>query len=224
MTFTVKIALQPFEIAFEAGSIAEAVAILQEPDNELSKLAALATGVAVAESQDEAPVVATETAPAKRTRKSKNQPDPATAVAPPPLAVPVPEAALTAPAAPVAVAPPPPPPPAPVAPAAPPVAGPLSQRVIRIVETIRDKVTGSPDGGAAYLSWLANPALGITDGDTVEKRLVNWVATTGAIMKATDKDGPTFQELIDALAFTPDDRLVAINSVSADLARALSLT
>lgn len=181
----------------------------------------------------------------KRGRKPKA---PVEAVAPAPI--PVPDAAPPAPPAPVdatpnaggipafldrnappvAVAPPPPPmvaPPVPAAPAAPvspPVGGPISKRVIRIVETIRDKVKDAPDGGAAYLLWLANPALNINKGNTVEKRLVNWVAATKVITPVTDdQSGPTFQELIDVLSFAGDDRLLSLDAMSKDIADALQI-
>lgn len=173
MTFTVKIALQPFEVAFEAGSIAEAVAILTEPDNELSKLAALANGTATDDGSEEpagdAPV-AEKPAPAKRGRKTKAAPE---AVAPPPM--PVPDAAP--PPAPVAPAPvdacpippfldrttgaaaptlaPPPPAPAP-APAAPPPVGVLGPKVIAELNRRKE---GQPDQGAGLIAWLAGAGL-----------------------------------------------------------------
>lgn len=178
MTFTVKIALQPFEVAFEAGSIAEAVAILTEPDNELSKLAALANGTATddGDEQPETAPTAEKPAPAKRGRKPKAAPE---AVAPPPMPVPdaAPPMSVTAPA-PVATAPavdagpipafldrsqgalaPPPAVPAPVAapaPAAPPPVGVLAPKV---VAELNRRKEGQPDGGAGLIAWLAGAGL-----------------------------------------------------------------
>ncbi len=168
MTFTVKIALQPFEVAFEAGSIAEAVAILTEPDNELSKLAALANGTATDDGSEEpagdAPVATP--APAKRGRKPKAAPE---AVAPPPMPVPdaappAPPAAAPAPvvAAPAPIAPPPvvaaPPPPAP-APVAPPAATPPGVLAPKVVAELNRRKEGQPDNGAGLVAWLAGAGL-----------------------------------------------------------------
>jgi hypothetical protein len=163
VTFTVKIALQPFEVAFEAGSIAEAVAILTEPDNELSKLAALANGTAMEDAAEDEPA-ATDAPKAKRGRKSKQTVE---AVAPPPM--PVPDAAPPAPApAPVpaetaTLAPPPPvvaapPPPAPVAPA-PVAATPPGVLAPKVVAELNRRKEGQPDNGAGLIAWLAGAGL-----------------------------------------------------------------
>lgn len=170
MTFTVKIALQPFEVAFEAGSIAEAVAILTEPDNELSKLAALANGTATEDAAEDGDTPTAADAPkAKRGRKSKQTVE---AVAPPPM--PVPDAAPPAPpvpvtAAPAPVAPPPPvvaapppaPAPAPVAPpaATPPAATPPGVLAPKVVAELNRRKEGQPDNGAGLIAWLAGAGL-----------------------------------------------------------------
>lgn len=183
MTFTVKIALQPFEVAFEAGSIAEAVAILQEPDNELSKLAALATGVDTGAPEE----VAETTAPVKKERKKRGSveavapaPIPVPDAAPPAPPVPAPAAAPVAAdtgipafldrtnqAAPVAVAPPPPmvaPPAAPVAPVSPPV-GVLGAKV---VAELKRRGDGAADQGAGLVAWLAGAGLCVPGCSFVE--------------------------------------------------------
>ncbi|MGX9443914.1 hypothetical protein ACWX0K_15230 [Nitrobacteraceae bacterium UC4446_H13] len=179
MTFTVKIALQPFEVAFEAGSIAEAVAILTEPDNELSKLAALANGTATddgdgsEEPAGDAPV-AEKPAPAKRGRKAKAAVE---AVAPPPMPVPdAPPMSVTAPApvdagpippfldrttgaaTPTLAPPPPAPAPAPAAPApaAPPPVGVLAPKVIA---ELKAKLAANPGTEKEWVLWLASAGL-----------------------------------------------------------------
>lgn len=189
MTFTVKIALQPFEVSFEAGSIGEAVSILQEPGNELSKLAALATG-AGGEDPDEAPAAETDK-PARKPRKPRGGADPATAVAPPPLAVPTPAPVSGDPgpipafldrtnAAPVAVAPPPPVP-APVAPPVPAAPPPVGVLAPKVVAELKRRAVGSADGGAALVAWLAGAGLCVP--------------------------GATFDEACDCVAFLTDDKL-----------------
>lgn len=191
MTFTVKIALQPFEVAFEAGSIAEAVAILTEPDNELSKLAALASGTG-SEETGQGGEVATAAAPAKKERKKRGAA--VEAVAPPPI--PVPDAAPPAPPVPApvdtgipafldrtgtatAVAPPPPmvAPPAPVAPASPPV-GVLAAKV---AAELKRRGEGAADQGAGLVGWLAGAGLCVP--------------------------GATFQEAVECVLFLSDEKL-----------------
>jgi hypothetical protein len=181
MTFTVKIALQPFEVSFEAGSIGEAVAILQEPGNELSKLAALATGATDSAGEETETAATTETDKPKRGRRPKNQPDPATAVAPPP--VPVPTAPAPAPAPTptgevATIAPPPVPAPAAPAPAAPPPVGVLAAKV---VAELKRRGEGAADNGAALVAWLASAGLVVP--------------------------GATFQEAIDCVSFLDDAKL-----------------
>jgi hypothetical protein len=199
VTFTVKIALQPFEVAFEAGSIAEAVAILSEPDNALASLAALAVGGSTDTDEAEQPESSTgaETpTKGRRGRKPKNPPVEAQAPAP----IPVPSAPAApvdttpnvngipafldraaapspAPAAPAAVTLAPPPPPAPAAPVAPPV-GTLAPKV---VAELKRRAEGSADGGQGLADWLAG---------------------AGVIVK-----GATFQEAVDCVAFLDDAKL-----------------
>lgn len=204
MTFTVKIALQPFEVAFEAGSIAEAVAILSEPDNALASLAALAVGGSTETDEAEQPETSTgaETpTKGRRGRKPKSPPVEAQAPAPIPVpdAAPAPAAPVDttpnangipafldrtqqAPAAPVAVAPPPPPAPAPAAPVAPPV-GTLAPKV---VAELKRRAEGSADGGQGLADWLAG---------------------AGVIVK-----GATFQEAVDCVAFLDDAKLGPITT------------
>ena len=179
MTFTVKIALQPFEVAFEAGSIAEAVAILEDPQNELSKLAALANGSSEEAETGTAAEVTEQPDKPKRGRKPKAAPE---AVAPAPIpvgdqkppAAPAPDTTPNAggiPAfldrsAPAAVAPPPPapvaPPPAPM----PPV-GKLSGPVIA---ELNKRKEGSADNGAALVAWLSGAAL-VVPGATYDEAI-----------------------------------------------------
>jgi hypothetical protein len=201
VTFTVKIALQPFEVAFEAGSIAEAVAILSEPDNALASLAALAVGGSTDTDEAEQPETSTgaETpTKGRRGRKPKNPPVEAQAPAP----IPVPDAAPPAPVdttpnangipafldraaapspapAPAAAAATlaPPPPPAPAAPVTPPV-GTLAPKV---VAELKRRAEGSADGGQGLADWLAG---------------------AGVIVK-----GASFQEAVDCVAFLDDAKL-----------------
>lgn len=171
MTFNVKIVMQPFEVSFEAGSIAEAVSILSDPENEIAKLAALAT-----DTSEEAPETSSEPAaePKKRGRKAKAAVE---AVAPAPIPVPSAPAApvdttpgasgipafldRTAQApAPVAVAPPPPVAPAPVvaAPAAPPPP-PVGVLGPKVIAELNRRKEGQPDGGAGLIAWVASAGL-----------------------------------------------------------------
>ena len=144
--------------------------------------------------------------PKKRGRKSKNQPDPATAVAPAPI--PVPDAAPVAPAAPVDTAPnangipafldraaapaappapaapvatmaPPPPPGAPAAPKPP-----VGTLAPKIVAELRTRATGTPDGGAGLVAWLAGAALVVPNA--------------------------TFEEALECLQFLTDEKLAPV--------------
>lgn len=174
MTFNVKIVMQPFEVSFEAGSIAEAVSILSDPENEIAKLAALATDTGDDEPQEpaitasEAPTTAE---PKKRGRKAKA---PVEAVAPAPLPVPSTPAApvnttpgasgipafldRTAQApAPVAIAPPPPVAPAPVVAAPPPP--PVGVLGPKVIAELNRRKEGQSDGGAGLIAWVASAGL-----------------------------------------------------------------
>ena len=146
---------------------------------------------------------ATPEAPKKRGRKSKNQPDPATAVAPPPAPVPDAPSAPAAPApvdttpnangipafldrapappapaattAPVAtMAPPPPPAPKP----------PVGTLAPKIVAELRTRATGTPDGGAGLVAWLAGAALVVPNA--------------------------TFEEALECLQFLTDEKLAPV--------------
>lgn len=189
MTFTIKIALQPFEVSFEAGSVAEAVSILTEPDNELSKLAALATGAGGGE--EDQGTAATDAAAApekgKRGRKPRAVPE---AVAPPPI--PVPGAPPPVPAAPIDTGIPPfldrtgtavAPPPAPVAPP-PVVAPPVGVLAGKVVAELKKRGEGAPDAG---------------------KGLVDWLASAGMVVP-----GASFQEAIDCVSFLSDEKLAPV--------------
>lgn len=193
MTFTVKIALQPFEVSFEAGSIGEAVAILQEPGNELSKLAALATGTSSGEEPEETETTTAE--PDKPARKPRKPRAAVEAVAPPPIPVPTQESPPPAPpapvdtgipafldrtgAAPVAVAPPPPVAAPPMV--APPAAPPVGVLAAKVAAEVKRRGEGAADQGAGLVDWLAKAGLCVP--------------------------GATFQEAVDCVSFLSDEKL-----------------
>lgn len=167
MSIMVKIYRQPVEASFEAGSVKEAVALLQENEAQFAELLAIMP-------DDAAPAAPeSDAAPAKPPRKprgpNKNQPNPATAQAPPPAPVgaapPPPAAPLPsgvpgtdipgflqrAPAAPAAPPPPPPPP-----------AGVLAPKVIAELQRRADL---SADKGDALAKWLSSIGFAIPGAD-----------------------------------------------------------
>jgi hypothetical protein len=178
--------------------VAEAVSILTEPDNELSKLAALATGVTdsgedAAEGQGTAATdAAAAPAPVRRGRKPKPAPE---AVAPPPIPVPGAAPPVPAPVAPVDTGIPPfldrtgtavaPPPPAPVAPP-PVVAPPVGVLAGKVVAELKKRGEGAADAG---------------------KGLVDWLASAGMVVP-----GASFQEAIDCVSFLSDEKLAPVAS------------
>jgi hypothetical protein len=172
--FRITLERLPLRLDFEAGSVAEAVAILQEQDTALRQAITIADELAGNGEQPTAGEAdkGTNAEPARRGRKPKNQPDPSTATAPPPVAVPpaapatpapelakqVAEAAATGAIpeflrAPAAAAPPPPP-----APPAPPVA-PSGILAGKVIANLDARKAGSPDGGKSLSDWLAQCGL-----------------------------------------------------------------
>jgi hypothetical protein len=172
--FRITLERLPLRLDFEAGSVAEAVAILQEQDTQLRQIVAIADDMAG--TTNEAPTTEADKGanaePARRGRKPKaNQPDPSTAQAPPPAPVPAPAAAnlaipadggipqflqRTAETAPAAAAPPPPPPPAPPAP---PVAPPSGILAGKVIMNLDQRKAASVDGGKVLADWLAQCGL-----------------------------------------------------------------
>jgi hypothetical protein len=197
MTFRITVKQNPLEIEFEAGSLGEAVSILQAEDTAIRAMMALAPQLAGTTAAAEMPA-AIETAPAetakKRGRPAKEAPP--VANAPPPAPVPAtPPAPPTLPAdgsippflqrtadAPAPVAPPPPaPPPAPPAPVA--VMPPALSLAPKVIAELKRRATGSADQGAGLLAWLY---------------------TTGLVVK-----GATWDESMAVLQFTDDGRIKA---------------
>lgn len=163
--FRITLERLPLRLDFEAGSVAEAVAILQEQDTQLRQIVAIADDMAG--TTNEAPEVdkGANAEPARRGRKlnkDKSQPEPSTAQAPPPA--PIPTTVLPADggippflqrqndAAPVA-----PPPPAP--PVAPPAAPPSGILAGKVIANLDQRKAASPDAGKSLADWLAQCGL-----------------------------------------------------------------
>lgn len=208
MTFKWKISHAPLECEFETGSIGEAIEILSNESSQLAQvfgLGAVSIGVGdtpLAQDTDQAAT------PARRGRKPKNQPDPSTASAPPPAPVPAAPAAPAAPApnsgdglklpafldrsnpgnvatgdgsAAVPAAPPAPPP----MPSAPPIAppAPAVPPVGVLGPKMVDAITKQKQGdGAEWVKWLSDSGLVVP--------------------------GVTFDEAMDCLRFTTDEKMV----------------
>lgn len=199
MPFKWKISHAPLECEFETGSIGEAIEILSNESSQLAQVfgfGAAAIGVGdtpLAQDTDQAAT------PARRGRKPKNQPDPSTASAPPPIpAAPAPNSGdgLKVPAfldrsnpgnvatgdgsAAVPAAPPAPPP----MPSAPPIAppAPIAPPVGVLGTKMVDAITKQKQGdGAEWVKWLSDSGLVVP--------------------------GVTFDEAMDCLRFTPDEKL-----------------
>lgn len=226
MTFKVTMRRDPLGVEFEAGSVSEALSILQESKDKFAELLDLAVEFN-GDLDADAPTAAAPAAPEKpatrRGRKPKNHSDPATASAPAPAPVPAapvadgippildrsnpdcvvnapvasapaaaaPVASAPAPAAPASSAPAPAaPPPPPVLPAAPPTAPnaapPAGVNGPKVVEALRIRANGQPDGGASLVAWLAAPGIGLVAA------------------------GVSFEEAMSVLLLTSDDRLAPI--------------
>lgn len=210
MTFKLTVKFDPVGIEFEAGSLAEAHAILTSERKALDEIFADFGGHgAEGEAADPAPAAGgAEPGKPKRTRRTKAEMEAANAAPPaPPVAV----APPTVPAPPVAVAPPPIPvptapgtgnsnteglevpaylkpaaPPAAVAPPPPPVppSSPPAASATKdaVVAELRKR-------GPAIVEWLSNP---------------DWQG--GAFVTK----GASFDEAITAMTFIPDDRLAPL--------------
>lgn len=171
--FRITLERLPLRVDFEAGSVAEAVAILQEQDTALRQIVSLADDMAGNTEQpatgeaDKGDGAGPTKGKPGRKPKDKSQPDPSTATAPPPVAVP-PAAPTLAPAAddgippflqrtaeaPAAAAPPPPP-----APPAPPVVPPSGILAGKVIANLDQRKAGTPDGGKSLADWLAQCGL-----------------------------------------------------------------
>jgi hypothetical protein len=183
--FTITIQRNPISVAFEVGSLSEAIGVLEQEDSQIRKIGAIADDLvtpAAAETAGEGG----ETEAKKRGRKPKaNTPDPATAQAPAPAPTPAdptpgPNGLPAFLDRTAQAAPPPPPPPPPAPPAAPP-SGILAGKVIANLD--QRKAT-TADGGKALAEWL------------VSYGLVN--------------AGSSYDESIAALRLMPDDKLAQV--------------
>lgn len=149
MTFMVTVKADPVAVSFEAGSVAEAVAILSDNKSALGQLFAIDL---VAQPN--------ETPAKERKARNKNQPDPSTASAPPPIPVVPPSGAPAAQdglKVPAFVAPPaaPPAPPPPLQ-AAPPIApAPVVRMHDKVIADLRKRKEGAADDGKSLVDWLA---------------------------------------------------------------------
>lgn len=215
MDMKVTISREPLKMEFEAGSVEEALGILNDNKAKFVEMLDLATEMSGAEGGAETGggevATATTTEPPKpRGRKPRAGADPATATAPPPLAVPgaapptppVPPVA-NAPAAPLdngippflqrtatdAAAAAPPPPVLPNAPSVAPAAA-TPQFILggKIADALQGKVTGAADKGASLLLWLQHPGV------------------AGALIVPT----ATIDEAISVMRFTTDDKVAHI--------------
>lgn len=182
---TVRITQTPITVEFEAGSLGEAVSILQDSAASLNAVGKIAISMT---SDVDSQQSGTQPAPAKRGRK------PAEAAAPAPIAPPTPPVSgveipefLKRDAnnqVPATSAPPPPPlPNAP--PIAPPTATPpVGQLAGKVIDDLEKRKAASADAGKGLADWLAQ----------------NGVVVSGA----------TYDESIAVLRLTSDDKLVAI--------------
>lgn len=188
MSFKITIERAPIGVEFEVGSIAEAIAILEQEDNNLRRIVSIGDELSGAGDTEQA-ANAGGAEPARRGRKpkDKSQPDPATAQAPAPLPIPaapnMTENASGIPAAldrttPAAAPPPPPPPPAP---AAAPPSGILAGKVIANLDA--RKATTADDG----------------------KSLVEWLVKSGIV-----NAGSSYDESIAAIRLMADDKLAQV--------------
>ncbi len=210
MTFQITLSRPPAAASFEVGSIAEAVAVLQQEESALLSLFKVADGLN-GPSEPAAPEapggVESGTAESNGSKPARRGRAPKEAVAPAPI--PVPSAAPAAPVAPAAPTPPvappnlqegangipafldrslqtptppAPPPLLPNAPAlAPPPTGVLAAKVVAELER---RAKGAPDQGKALADWLA--ACGLT------------------------VPGMSYGDALAAVAFISDDKLATV--------------
>lgn len=203
--FRIRVEVPSVEIAFEVGSISEAAGILTDNQNALASIAEMGATLANAYDNDSGEETTkqettkqettTDDAPAKR----RGRPPKANATnAPAP--VPVPAVSTPAPVAPPVAAPAPAPVappvgdhgipealvrvkeapvPAPVAPPSPPAPpAPVSGLADKIIENLKSRFVGAPDGGAALTVWLKS--LGLTKADAT-------IDETYAVLRFTDQ-------------------------------------
>lgn len=189
---------------FDVETIDAAIQILNDQGENLALAFDTFHDQAVSAESEGTDVAETEGKP-KRTRRTKAQiaadkaaaeavadtapPAPPVAVAPPPI--PVPATAATAVKEGIEIpgfldrtgkapeVPPPPPPPAPA-----PVAPPATVLAQKVVEELKRRATGAPDGG---------------------KSIVDWLVAIGAVVK-----GATFEESLSVMLFLEADKLTPI--------------
>ena len=186
MTITITLARPPLQIAVEVGSFSEGVGMIESSLSDITKMFDLV------QSATDAPATGAD-APAVKERKKRGSgtaeapapiPVPSTPAAPAdPLAIPAaldrsnPNAVVNQPAPPPLM--PAAPPIAPPAPPAPPPTGAVAAKVIAYIESKK-----GPDGGAAWVEWLAGAGL------TVPKA--------------------TFEEAMTTVRLTTDEKLAPI--------------
>lgn len=209
MELKVKIARAPLTLEFEAGSLEEAVGIIQDSKDKFIEALDLAVEMGGSpEGSGETPA-ATAEQPAPtgrgRGRKAKNQPDPTTATAPAPAPVPAaaptpplvttenangvpafldrknPDAVVNQPPA-AAAAPPPPMPPAAAPSVVPAAAPPVSTLAPKIIENLKARAVDDINKNA-LVEWLAGPGIAL-------------------VVK-----GATFDEAMAVIGMTADDKL-----------------
>lgn len=191
--FRIRVEVPSVEIAFEVGSISEAAGILTDNQNALASIAEMGATLTNAYNNDSEEKTTkqettkqettTDDAPAKRRGRppkanATNAPAPVPVPAvstPAPVAPPVgdhgiPEALVRVKEAPV---------PAPVAPPSPPAPpAPVSGLADKIIENLKSRFVGAPDGGAALTVWLKS--LGLTKADAT-------IDETYAVLRFTDQ-------------------------------------
>lgn len=197
MTFKFIVKPKSLQIEFEAGSVGEGAAILEQEGTQIAEVFKACPWIETDQGQEVNPSSTTsgDAGEAPKTRKprgpnkSKNQPDPTTASAPPPVPV---APAPVAPAAPaLAVAPPPPAPAPPVSEGIPP----FLQRNAPVAKTLAPKVKVECEKRAA----------GAADGG---QALANWLADCGVVNKTTPP--ASFAEAMTVVELASDDQLAKV--------------
>lgn len=194
--FRIRVEVPSVEIAFEVGSISEAVGILTDNETALANVAEMGANLANVYDNDNREEIETKQETKQQevntggdapTKRRGRPPKANTTNAPAPVPVPVPAVSAPAPVAP------------PVgdhgipaglvranqtsaAPVAPPAAlpsppAPVSGLADRIIENLKSRFVGAPDGGAALTAWLKS--LGLTKADAS-------IDETYAVLRFTD--------------------------------------
>lgn len=177
--FRIRVEVPSVEIAFEVGSISEAAGILTDNETALANIAEMGANLAnTYDGENGEETKPQETKQQETTKRRGRPPRVNTKDAPAPVPVPVPS--VPSPTATPASAPvtppvgdhgipaelvrvkeaPVPPPVAPPSPPAPPASSGLADKII---ENLKSRFAGAPDGGAALTAWLKS--LGLTKAD-----------------------------------------------------------